>query len=238
MEHGEVKQREASIVIVGDFDPLMMAPHWFVKNGMIPQEDVDDNLSIDIVYKEATRFSLASIVVEILVDRVILRSYLSSFDYKIHDLAVGILSLPAFKNTKVSGVGLNVFHDVSVTDDEVFHRLGDRLAPKDIWLNSMPDIDRAGLWQLQVQLVKASNVPGVYNFTAVRSEIKNGLRFSLNNHFDDVNFRGELKKSPTKKPKGSHVFDAVALVSAYWQETLDVHVHVIDSLLNNIAQEI
>ena len=234
MEQVEVKGRESSIVLVGEFDPLAMAPHWFVKQGMIPQEDIDETLTIELVYKEITRFSVANIVVEIRPDTVVFRSAQSSFDYLIHDLALGVLT--SIKSANVTAVGLNVWEDVVIRDDKLWHKFGDVLAPKTFWNVAVPESGRAGLVTLQMQLRKPDGDPGVYNFTVQISELANGMRWSLNNHFDNDKYKG-VDRSPYKKKAGvKSDFDPVAVVSAYWQQTIECHGDVIASLLSQVAE--
>jgi hypothetical protein len=231
MEHVEVKDRESSIVLVGDFDPLLMAPHWFVKQGMLPQEDIDESLSIELVYKDITKFSVAGIVVEVRADMLILRSEQVSFDYMLHDLALGVIT--SVKHANITAVGLNVFDDIVISDDKLWHKFGDVLAPKEIWNVAVPNSGRAGLVNMQMQLRKPVGEPGVYNFTVQLTDRANGMRLSLNHHFDNDKFKG-VEHFSYKKKSG---LDALAVVSACWQETLDCHRNAIDSLLLQVARE-
>lgn len=233
MEQVEVKDRESSIVLVGEFQPLMMAPHWFVKHGMIPQEDIDENLTIELVYKDITKFSIANVVVEIRADMVILRSNQASFDYKIHDLAIGILS--NLKAARVKAVGLNVYHDLVVGTEELWHSFGDMLAPKSMWLAASPESPRVGMASMQMQLNKPEGAPGIYNFSLGLTDMTRGVRVQINNHFDDNRFKGDVSKPIKKKGLGVSGFEPLAIVSAYWQQTLDYHYAVTESLFTQAA---
>jgi hypothetical protein len=235
MEQLDVKQRESSIVLVGHFDPLVMTPHWFVKQGMIPQEDIDESLAIELVYKELTKFSLANIHVEVQPGTLILRSAHESFDYKIQDLALGVLS--AWKSSDITAIGLNIYTDVSFDSLEAWHKVGDLIAPKSVWQKAMPDSPSAGMANLQVQIEKPKGELGVYNFTAGWLAKPKVTRFSLNNHFDSkphVNFREPASKT---KNSVSHPFDPIAIVSACWEQSLECHEHIIKSVLSQAWQE-
>ena len=235
MEQAEVRHRESSIVLVGTFDPLAMTPHWFVKQGMIPQEDIDENLAIELVYKELTKFSLANVFVEIQEGMIVLRSDHPSFDYKIHDLALGILS--SVKKSEVTALGINLYTDVFFEDADFWHKVGHRLAPKDIWLQAAPDSERVGMANLQMQINKPAGEPGVYNFTVGWLDKPKAIRFSLNNHFDSKHHSGYVASTSMYKKAGSPVFDPIAIISAYWQQTLDFQSHVVNSLLAQVRQE-
>lgn len=234
MEQVEVKDRESSIVLVGKFDPLTLAPHWFVKNGMIPQEDIDENLTIELVYKDITKFSVANVLIEVRADMVILRSAQASFDYKIHDLAIGILS--SFKGADVRAVGLNIHHDLVVKTEELWHGFGDMLAPKKMWHAASPESPRVGMVSMQMQLNKPEGAPGIYNFSVGLTDAARGVRVQLNNHFDNDRFKGDVSKAAKKKGLGASGFEPVAIVSAYWQQTLDYHSAVTESLFTQAAE--
>lgn len=231
MEQLDVKQRESSIVLVGEFDPLIMTPHWFAKQGMIPQEDIDENLAIELVYKDLTKFSLANIHVEIQCATLILRSDHSSFDYRIHDLAISILSV--LKSHEVRAVGLNLYTDVYFNSLDGWHSVGDLITPKEVWLEAIPDSERVGMANIKMQIMKAKGERGVYNFTVGWLDTPKAIRFSINNHYDS----NQLSSASKHKSSRSGVFDPAAIVSACWQQTLDFHEHLVSSLLSQAKQE-
>ncbi|WP_256831746.1 hypothetical protein [Pseudomonas sp. Pse1] len=235
MEQLEVKQRESSIVLVGQFDPLLMSPHWFVKQGMIPQEDIDESLAIELVYKELTKFSLANIFVEIQPGTLVLRSNHESFDYKIQDIALGILA--ALKGAGVTALGLNLYSDIYFKSLDAWHKIGDLITPKSVWHEAMPESGNAGMASVQMQLNKPSGEVGVYNFTVGWLDQPQTTRFSLNNHFDSKPI--ENNRRPPSKNKGSdiHAFDPIAIVSAYWQQSLEYQAHLVDSILSQAWKE-
>lgn len=232
MEQLDVRQRESSIVLVGEFDPLVMTPHWFAKQGMIPQEDIDENLAIELVYKDLTKFSLANIHVEIQCNTLILRSDHISFDYRIHDLALSILA--ALKEDKVRAVGLNLYTDVYFDSLDYWHGVGDLITPKSVWLKAIPESERVGMINVQMQIIKPKGQQGLYNFTVGWPEAHKLIRFSINNHYDT-----KQESSAVRNKSGRSVaFDPIAIVTAYWQETLDFHEHLILSLLSQAKLEI
>lgn len=232
MEQLDVKQRESSIVLVGEFDPLVMTPHWFAKQGMIPQEDIDENLAIELVYKDLTKFSLANIQVEIQCTTLILRSDHPSFDYRIHDLALSILS--ALKDNKVRAVGLNQYADVHFDSLDSWHSVGNLITPKDVWFSAMPDSERIGMANVQMQIMKPKGEQGLYNVTVGWLETPKAIRFSINNHYDSKQSYSSVKQ----KAGRSGAFDPIAIITACWQQTLDFHEHLILSLLSQAKLEI
>lgn len=226
MEQVEIKRRESSIVVIGTFDPREMAPHWFVKHGLIPQEDLTDVLEVDLVYSDMTKFTLGNITIEIFPGKIVLRSGIESLDYRIHDLALGILT--AHKGAAVSAIGFNIFNDWFFDDAGLWHKVGDLLAPKQPWLSAVPDSPKAGLAKMQMQVTKPDGVPGIYNIGVSWLEEKQWIRFSLNDHYDESRTSDKFKSPYLKKSKG---FDAASVLTAFWQHTLDFQKQVVKSLV-------
>lgn len=218
MDRVEVKNRESSIVLVGSFNPLVMAPHWFVKNGLIPQEDVTDSLEIDVVYSELTKFTLGNIGVEITQNKMVLRSSLESHDVRIHDLALSVLAL--VRDAEVSALGLNVYNDWYFHDVDDWHRVGDMLAPKQPWLNVYPASPRVGLAKMQMQVKKPEGMPGVFNLGVSWLDEKKWIRFSVNDHYDG-NYLGSSSAHHVGGTfQKSKKFDPVTIISTFWMDTL------------------
>lgn len=234
MEPYKVSQREFSIVLVGKFDPLTMTPHWFVKNRLIPQEDLDENLAIELVYKELTKFSIANISIEIQQGILVLRSDHASFDYRVHDLAFGILAI--LKDVECSALGINIYTDLLFESSDFWHKIGDLIAPKPIWKNAFPESPRIGMANVQMQLNKPEREFGVYNFTVSWLETPNAIRFSLNNHFDNK-VRKFIAASPDRKQALVKDFDPLSIVSVHWEQSLKFHEQIVSSILAQAEEE-
>jgi hypothetical protein len=203
---------------------------------MIPQEDINESLAIELVYKDYTKFSLANILVEVQPGSLVLRSTLASFDYKIQDIALGVLT--ALKGAEVTSLGLNLYTDIYFDDLDDWHKLGDLVTPKHVWQQAMPESDAAGMANVQMQISKPKGEVGVYNFTINWLDQAKLTRFSLNNHFDTKHHDSSRKALIQKtKSQQTHVFDPIAIVSAYWQQSLDCQEHLVTSLLSQARQE-
>ncbi|MFG0394736.1 hypothetical protein ACF8LH_13130 [Pseudomonas sp. zbq_4] len=233
MDQVEIKGRESSIVLIGTFNPLEMAPHWFVKHGLIPQEDVNENLDVDIVYSEMTKFTIADIIIEVHSNKLVLRSGLESLDYRIHDLALGVLSI--LKKPGITALGINAYNDWYFEDIGLWHKIGDLLAPKNAWLEAVPDSPRAGLAKLQMQVRKQEGQPGIYNFGVSWLEENQWLRFTINDHYDQAQV-AKNPPAPHKKGSKAAVFDPAAIISSFWQYTLDFQKHVVGRLIQQAKE--
>lgn len=235
MQAGNPREREASIVLVGGFDPLLLAPQWFINNKLLPQEDAIENISIEIVYKDLTRFTLPNISVEIQQGRMVLRSANESLDFMIVDLAVGVLSI--LDKVEVTAIGLNIHEDYEFDDVAVWNCVGDMLAPKDIWYEVSPESPKAGLANLQMQVRKPSQERGIFNFNVSWLERQGWTRFLTNDHYDlgqkPLDANGAILKG-----RALEKFDPVKLISKGWDARLAFHRRAVAALISRAEKEV
>jgi hypothetical protein len=235
MQVGNPQGREASIVLVGDFDPLLLVPQWFISNQLLPQEDAVENLAIEIIYKDLTRFTLPNISIEIQPGRMILRSDNESLDFMIVDLAVGVLTIQS--KIEVTAVGLNLHEDYKFEDADVWNGVGDMLAPKDIWYEASPESPKAGLSNLQIQVSKKKGERGVYNFSVAWLERQGWTRFQTNDHYD-VNQKPLDDQGFAIKGFKFEKFDPVKVIAAGWEISRAFHHRTIRVLIDKAEKEV
>lgn len=235
MQAGNPQEREASIVLVGDFDPLLLVPQWFITHKLLPQEDAADNLAIEIVYKDLTRFTLPNITIEVQPGRMVLRSDNESLDFMIVDLALGVLTI--LGGDQVTAVGLNLYEDYKFDDSRVWNGVGDMIAPKDIWSQIYPDSPKAGLAHLHMQVRKPLRDRGIYNFNVSWLERQGWTRFQTNDHYD-------LKQKPIDvdgsviKGASFDKFDPVKIISSGWETRRDFHSKAVRTLIDRAESEV
>lgn len=241
MEAGRPQEREASIVLVGDFDPLMLVPQWFVNQGLLPPEDLRQNLTIEIIYKDLTRFTLPNIVVEVSPTKLLLRSDIQSIDFQIVDMAVGVLS--ALPKVKVTAVGLNLQEDYYIEDRKIWDGVGDLLVPKKFWYDLVPGSPKTGLAKLQMQVSKpelnqvskSETSKGYYNFSVIWLDKPGWTRFQTNDHYDsNESSLAKGKKYELVTSKNAK-FDALSVIMSGWESSRDFHLKAVKSILDNAA---
>jgi hypothetical protein len=235
MQVGNPQEREASIVLVGDFDPLLLVPQWFISNQLLPQEDAAENLAIEIVYKDLTRFTLPNISIEIQPTRMVLRSDNESLDFMIVDLAVGLLTIQS--KIEVTAIGLNLYEDYKFEDADVWNGVGDMLAPKDLWYEANPESPKAGLANLQVQVRKQKGERGVYNFSVAWLERQGWTRFQTNDHYD-VNQKPLDDDGVLIKGVNFDKFDPVKVIATGWDTSRECHYRTIKVLIDKAEKEV
>jgi hypothetical protein len=128
----------ASIVVIGEFPPVVFRPDWFVQNELLDQEEVDSG-TIDVVSPDLTAFTTSWLTFA--ADRQRLQLVVRTEPLvRIYDLALGLI--PHFAETPVQALGINRDVHVKMGTEEAWLRLGDMLAPKDFWPPELiePDI--------------------------------------------------------------------------------------------------
>ena len=229
MELYEYRQTEGSIVLVGTFFPLLLIPQWFIRNKLLPEED--SGAQIEVIVKELTKFTVASISIEVQEAKLVLKSAQQAFDYLIRDLALGIITL--LPEANVTHVGLNVNVHIECKDHNFWHFIGDSLAPKQLWNDIVPDSPRVGLKNIQLQAKKSAGEIGNLNFGFSWLNRPDWAQLSLNNHFSngiDVIDAADKKLSEDK-------FDPLSIVEREWDSTLALHKRSRDHIFESLAKE-
>jgi len=178
----DVKKQEASLVVIGSFNPTIFNPDWLLRHELISQVEMDD-VDIEIIHRDVAKFSLSWLSIEVVHNRFSARTNDQSYFLPLRDLVVSIFSI--LNQTPVVQIGMNMTFDFSFQDEALWHKIGDTLAPKDIWEKVLPK--RVGLTSLKVKSPRVDDLEGNINIAVetLRSEdIKFGIRFSVNNHIE------------------------------------------------------
>jgi hypothetical protein len=127
----------ASIVAVGSINPPIISLDWLQYNGLIGSGDAEAARARPdyTVSRQVTRFQTGVASVQALENQLSITST-GPVTPALCDLATGIFDL--LPHTPVSAIGLNFVAHYKTEDRTTYHRVGDVLAPKDIWNNIFP----------------------------------------------------------------------------------------------------
>lgn len=178
----ELKRQEASIVVVGSFNPTIFNPDWLYRHDLISQADIE-GANVELIHRDISKFSTSWFAIDVLQDRFLARTNDESCFLLLRDLIVSIFSI--LNQTPVKQMGMNINFDLSFRDEGLWHKLGDTLAPKDIWNKSLPS--RVGLITLTVKCPRTDQFKGNLRISieSIRHEdIKFGIRFGTNSHVE------------------------------------------------------
>lgn len=200
----DIIEQEASIVVVGAFNPTIFNPDWLLRHELISDDAMGD-VNIEIIHRDVSRFSLGWLSIEVVFNRFTARTNDPSYFLPLQDLVVSLFSI--LNQIPVKQLGMNRTFELSLPDQETWHKLGDTLAPKDIWKKFLPE--RVGLMSLKVTSPRDDNLTGNLNVTIEPSklaDIQNGIHFSTNSHVElDPDDNASIKN----------------VLFEYWESTLD-----------------
>lgn len=220
----------SAIVAVGDFNPAIFSPDWLERNDLIGEGDADTAREGSqgrqmLVSHQVTTFETEWFALQILENQFSLTSK-GAFSPAFKDLAVGIFQL--VPHTPVTAVGLNFQGHYKLADEDEYYRLGDVLAPKDIWQDLFPR-ETAGLSDLTIQIQNwTRGEPLKTNDQRLISvqpskKIKFGVYLSYNDHHDLSPINEE---NPTPGERVATVIDNE------WESSWKDAVRVFDGVLS------
>lgn len=224
----------ASIVVTGNFNPVIFTPDWLRLHKLIGEGDADFTSTTGLVgiTPQLTQFSTEWFELQVLRTRFVLVAK-GGVTLAVRDLAAGIFSL--LSHTPVSAVGLNFTSQYRVPAVEDWHLIGDTLAPKEIWHDVLSDKSinigvenlqlviqhglRTDLQKVQDNLVRVIFRPSV--------EIPHGVYIEINHHFATSN------DVPEGKSQAEHLSSVIA---SNWERCEGESNRIVEALMHGILK--
>lgn len=181
---------EASIVLLGSFNPAILHPSWFARVGLLANGEADE-ASLEICMNEITRFSLPWLHLEATGERLTFKCSDTSHFALLRDIVIGMREL--LPHTPIKKLGINRTMHFDVLDDATWHRVGHAVAPKAIWESIL---DSPGLKQMTIEGKRTDGLPGIVNMT-IQPVLPASHRVAIgvNDHYDlDDNESTDLLK--------------------------------------------
>lgn len=147
----DLRERHASVVVVGNFNPLIFQPRWLFEQGIIGEKEAEaaeNNVegpegrnTVEVIHKQLVVLNWQRMRLQVTLDRMIVESgeppLVVAKDFV--EKCLGLLA-----HTPVQQVGINfatVFRARTRADWDAF---GDALAPKGPWKSFLGDEKRTG----------------------------------------------------------------------------------------------
>lgn len=168
------------VVLIGSFNPAIVQPYWLALNNLIRPAEADE-ATVNIIAAEVSQFTAGIFNVQCTTNRFSIGGERKDF-LALVDLMVNILKL--LPQTPVTHVGMNFTAHYELLADEAWHKVGDTLAPKNIWETIFEA--RPGMRRLQVQSARKDGEPAGTHLVTVEPSMrfKNAVYFSWNDHYD------------------------------------------------------
>jgi hypothetical protein len=168
------------IVFLGDFSPKIFQPAWFASQGLIRQQEAEA-ATIKIIHSEVTEFTLDWCRLFVTQERFQLSTLQEPYYEPLRDLALGTFKM--LQHTPIKMMGINLEKHFRVESEELWHRYGDRLAPKEPWADIL---DGPGLRTLIME--ESSRRDGRRGYTRVTvqpsEQVQPGLFYLVNDHYE------------------------------------------------------
>ncbi|OGV64320.1 MAG: hypothetical protein A3K19_28185 [Lentisphaerae bacterium RIFOXYB12_FULL_65_16] len=181
-----IQDKRTNVVLLGRFNPAIFQPAWFVRHGLLRQEEgVDEDqqqgADVRVVHPEVTEFATEWLVVQILKERFQARPTRDGHDEEVRDLVLGTFRL--LRHTPVETLGINTTAHWVMDSEEQWNRLGDVLAPKDVCWGEV--MEKPGLRSL---IMHGTRSEGPKGHVLVRVEPSSKDRFGvfveINDHYE------------------------------------------------------
>lgn len=205
---------EASIVLVGSFNPTIFHPAWLSKYNLIPAVEAE-GAKVDIVHNELSSFSLGWLSVQVVHEKFIARTNDRSHYNPLRDLIISVFKI--LEHTPIKQLGMNRQMDFSVGNENDWHKIGNTLAPKEIWKKSLAE---PLLTSLALESRRTDNLSGKINLRLEPSKrSKHGVLIDVNNHIELSD--GEKLTVPT-------------VLSEHWEKNMDKALEIATITLKEI----
>ena len=164
--------------MLGSFNPAIFQPAWLASKNLISPQDAQA-AEVKLISPQFSGFKAGGIIVEVLPERFLVQVDEPLDQVRLRDLAIGIFAVLA--ETPVHRMGLNWTQIFRMENEEKWHGIGDRLAPKEIWSKLLRG--RPGLKTMTVQGALPEGLRGQLNvkIEPIAPAMPNGVRVELNN---------------------------------------------------------
>lgn len=205
--------KNLSIVLVGQFNPSIITPHWLSTKKSIRESEAD-NAEIKIIHPEISEFKLSFAEIHVTQDKFIINcNNEADFDLA-KDLVISIFNF--LNETPVSGIGLNHIIHFSFPNAKLYNNFGNWLAPHHIWNEHVVN---PKLLELKITEPFSESNP-VKNLTTISTSEKFkqfGVRYQLNYHI-------EVSRCKNKS--------IASIIIDNWEVSMDKSNKIFNSIIN------
>jgi hypothetical protein len=210
-----------SIVVVGDFNPVIIQPFWLANKKLIREQEAQ-TAKVEIIHQEIVRYSLDWVNIEITKDKFTLSSKQEPFFEPLKDLAISIFSILA--ETPVRAIGLNHLKHFSIPDKTKHYQFGNVLAPLSNFKDSFED---PRLFNLEIiEQPRRDDYKGIIRTRIYPSDVKLQLPFGVaidvNDHYD------------IGSEKYNSANEMVKILSSQWASSIKKSEEIVENIWSKI----
>lgn len=169
----------ATIVVRGSFNPAIFSPSWFRDQALIGATEYKAQ-QIEIITRDLAVFTLGWLTCHVTQDGLQLYTTEPEEFERLKDAGLGVLRL--LEHTPISALGINRDYHVTLDSREELHAIGDALAPKDVWADSLK---LAGMRTLTIWGARTDAYSGHVQVNVEPStRFPQSVYIATNDHFD------------------------------------------------------
>lgn len=168
-----------AVVLVGSFNPAIFHPEWFLRQGLIGEQDAKE-AEVKVVSGGVTDIRLCGISLQCVGDRMSFNTANISHAERMQDLILHTFTL--LSHTPIIACGLNPSIHYAVSSMDYWHKIGHTLAPKELVWQEL--LDTPGMRSLVIKSLRKGEFPGELNVTVEPSaKFPPGIFVQVNCHF-------------------------------------------------------
>lgn len=172
--------KNLSIVLIGNFNPSIVTPHWLASKKAIRESEAE-NAVIKIIHPEISDFKISFAEIQVSQDKFIINcNNEADFDLT-RDLLISIFTF--LNETPVKGIGINYITHFSFEKAKDYNNFGNWLSPHSIWKD---DLTEPKLLELKIvePFTEGNSVKNLVSISTSDKIQQNGVRYQLNYHIE------------------------------------------------------
>lgn len=170
-----------SIVLLGNFNPVIFQPYWFATKKLIREEE-GTNATINIIHPTICQFQLDWATFSIEQDKFSVIATNESYFESVKDLIISTFDI--LKETPIWALGINHTYNFKVDNEDQYKKFGQWLYNYQIWKSNIEE--GGGLLTLEIFRPKKENGDfGTQRIRVTPSDLhfsRLGISIDFNNH--------------------------------------------------------
>jgi hypothetical protein len=119
-----------SIVVIGDFNPVIIQPFWLLSKKLIKEEEAE-TAKVDLIHNELVQFHIKDwLYLQVTREKLEVKTTQEPYFDAVRDLVVSIFTY--LKETPLRAFGINHSRHYTI-DEKRYYDLGDKIAPLSNW---------------------------------------------------------------------------------------------------------
>ncbi len=195
MSAWEKTGEDASIVLVGNFNPSIFHPEWFIRHEIVPawnypgRRPRGDEVAVAILPDLAQVEFQDQRNLQVMLNKFNLRCTRASEYMTLKDIVTSTFDI--LQETPIKQMGMNYQAIIQLADTDLWLKFGEQMAPKSPWLTAAPyikELDKEkqsmlGLVEMTMQMPRPDDLKGYIRPTLKVVDFDSRkLSISVNNH--------------------------------------------------------